>query len=165
MMIEKIGLEKISIAKWIYYLVLVAAVTNHVPSYANTDHQNLIVQAPLPQARQRGMRGMDDRIKVFSQALNLDDAQQTKLRKVLESQREQIIKLWSDSSLPAANRIGATQAISDSSADQIRAFLNEEQRNKYNSPRQSHEATIDSSKRSVEDWMELTKPKQAESSL
>lgn len=150
------------------YLVLVLELTNHVPSYANTEKQDLAVQAPTSQApalqpRYRAMRGsLDDRIKALSQALDLDEVQQSKLRKVLESQREQVMKVWSDSSLPAAYRISATQAISNGTADQIRALLNEEQRKKYNPPRRSHEAATGASERSVEDWMEVAKPKQVE---
>lgn len=159
---------EIRIGRLVCYLVLVFAVTHHVPTYANTEKQDLAVQAPTSQApaiqpKYRLMRGgMDDRIRALSQALDLDEAQQSKLRKVLESQREQVMKVWSDSSLPAAYRISATQAISDGTADQIRALLNEEQRKKYNPPRQPHEAATGTNKRSVEDWMGDAKPKQVE---
>lgn len=158
---------EIRVGRLVCYLVLVLAVTNHVPSYANTEKQDLAVQAPTPRAsvdqpRYRAMRGgLDDRIKALSQALDLDEVQQYKLRKVLESQREQVMKVWSDSSLPAAYRISATQAISDGTSDQIRALLNEEQRKKYNPPRRSHEAATGTNKRSVEDWMDATRPKES----
>lgn len=159
---------EIRIGRLVCYLVLVLAVIHHVPTYANTEKQDLGVQAPTPQvpavqSRYRAVRGgLDDRIKALSHALDLDEVQQSKLRKVLESQREQVMKVWSDSSLPAAYRINATQAISDGTADQIRALLSEEQRKKYNPPRRSHEAATGASERSVEDWMEAAKPKQVE---
>lgn len=102
---------------------------------------------------------LDVRVMALAQTLDLDAMQQSALRQVLEGQREQVMKVWSDSSVPATYRISATQAISSKTADQIRALLNEEQRKKYNAPRQIHEMA-GTSKRSVEDWMEATKPKQ-----
>jgi hypothetical protein len=106
--------------------------------------------------------GLDARIRTLSKFLDLDAAQQSELRKVLENQREQVRKLWNDSTVPPANRINATKVISDNTADQIRALLNEEQRKKYNPPRQPHQAGADADKRSVEDWMNATRQKQAE---
>ena len=105
--------------------------------------------------------GLEDRVNVLSKALNLDEKQQSDLRKVLEGQREQVRMIWSDTSVPAAYRVIATQALSEKTADQIRALLNEEQKKKYNLPRQPHEATEGSAKpKSVEDWMmDAAKPK------
>jgi hypothetical protein len=104
---------------------------------------------------------LEKRVMSFAQTLDLDAKQQSALRQVLEVQREQVMKVWSDSSVPASYRISATQAISNKTADQIRALLNEDQRKKYNAPRQAHEAATGTNKRSVEEWMEATKPKEA----
>ena len=106
--------------------------------------------------------GLDARVRTLSKFFDLDAAQQSELRKVLENQREQVRKLWNDSTVPPANRISATRLISDNTADQIRALLNNEQRKKYNPPRQPHPAGADADKRSVEDWMNATRAKQAE---
>ncbi len=112
---------KIRIGKLIWRLVMVFAVTNHVSAFANTDKQDLAIEAPIAKVNSPVRRDMlDDRIRVLSQALNLDEAQQSELRKVLEVQREQLMKVWSDASLPAAYRIGATQAISGSTASSCR---------------------------------------------
>jgi hypothetical protein len=105
--------------------------------------------------------GLDARVRTLSKFLDLDAAQQSELRKVLENQREQVRKLWNDSTVAPANRISATRAISDNTADQIRALLNEEQRKKYNPPRQPHPAGADADKRSVEEWMNAARAKQA----
>jgi hypothetical protein len=86
-------------------------------------------------SRQAARDGLEERVKMLTTALDLDAKQQAELRKVLEGQREQVAKVWSDASLPAAYRIRAMQAISDRTADQIRALLSEEQRKKYNPPR------------------------------
>jgi len=98
--------------------------------------------------RHRGAGGLEERVTMLSRALHLDARQQAELRKVLEGQREQVGRVWNDTSVPAADRVSATQAISDRTADQIRALLNEEQRKQYNQPRQRHTA-----RPSVEAWM------------
>ena len=94
---------------------------------------------------------------MLSKGLGLDAKQEAELRKVLESQREQVQRVWNDPSLSGQSRIGATLAINDQTADQIRALLNEEQRKKYNPPRQPHDAAA--SKPDVEAWMNAVTPK------
>jgi hypothetical protein len=101
---------------------------------------------------------LDDRVKTLALALNLDAAQQVKLKSVLEFQRDQVRKVWDDSSVPAAYRVNATRTISDTTADRIRALLTEEQRKKYNQPHPPRQRAADGS-RSVEDWMNATQPK------
>jgi protein CpxP len=117
--------------------------------------------APKHPARRHHVagQGLDDRIKALTKALDLDAKQQAELRKVLESQREQVRKVWDDATVPAGYRVTTTQAISDKTADQIRALLTEEQRKKYKPPRVPHEAASGAGTRSVEDWMNATQPK------
>jgi hypothetical protein len=87
-------------------------------------------------ARHANGSGLEERVHELTQALELDVAQQQALRKVLTDQREQTLRVWNDSSsVPAAFRIAALKAITDHTADQIRALLNDEQRKKYNPPR------------------------------
>ena len=112
-------------------------------------------QAP----RHHSGSSLDDRVRILAKALDLDPKQQSELRQLLEAQREQVRKVWSDTSLPAANRISATRAISDKTADHIRALLSEEQQKKYNPRGQPHDAAPDSSSRTVEDWMQAAGPK------
>jgi len=145
------------------YLVLVLAVTNHVLAYANTGVQDSAIEVPTHQVQKQPVRGsLDDRVRALSRALDLDETQQSTLKKVLEGQREQVMKVWSDSSVPAAYRISATQAISDRTADHIRALLNEEQKKKYNPPKQSHQEATGTNKLSVEQWMDATRAKETE---
>jgi len=96
---------------------------------------------------------LEDRVSILTQWLSLDATQQTELRKVLQGQREQVRSLWSDTSVPAAYRISATQAISDKTGDQIRAMLNEVQKKKFNPPRPPRDETAASARPNVEDWM------------
>ena len=105
---------------------------------------------------------LEHRVQMLAKGLELDAKQQGELRRLLERQREELVKLWNDASLPAPYRVSATQAISDRTADQIRALLNEEQRKKYNPPKQPHLAAEGLGTRSVEDWMYPAKAPEAE---
>ena len=104
-------------------------------------------------AHQHSGHTLENRVRILTQWLGLDATQQTELRKVLQGQREQVKSLWSDTSVPAAQRISATQAISDRTGDQIRAMLNDEQKKKFNPPRPPRDETAASVRPNVEDWM------------
>ena len=112
-----------------------------------------------PATRHHARPALEDRVRMLSRTLDLDETQQSALRKVLESQRDQVMKVWSDSSVPAGYRVIATEAIADKTADQIRALLNEEQRKKYNQPRKPRDASAGAAQPNVEDWMKATQPK------
>jgi len=113
-------------------------------------------------ARYMGQQaGLDDRVDKLAQALGLDPRQRVELRRVLEHQHEQIVQLWSNTAMPAAYRISATQAISEQVADQIRALLDDEQKTKYNPPRPPRETLPGSGQPDVEDWMNVSQAKQA----
>jgi hypothetical protein len=102
---------------------------------------------------------IDSRVKTFALALKLDTDQKAKLKKVLENQRDEVRRVWNDSSVPAVYRVNATRIISDKTADRIRALLTEEQRKKYNEPRQARDPSVGHSGPSVEDWMAATRAK------
>jgi len=81
-------------------------------------------------------RALDERIRLMTRELDLDERQQGELRNILEAHRVQVAKAWSDPSVPAAVRVQATQDLSDRMAEQIRAMLTDAQREKYLKPRQ-----------------------------
>ena len=87
--------------------------------------------------RRRNARtgNLDDRVKLLAAELNLDAAQQTGVRRALIDEREQTLRVWSDTAVPAPIRIKATQGVADRTAARIRALLNEQQREKYIKPR------------------------------
>jgi hypothetical protein len=99
---------------------------------------------------------LEGRVQVLSKALKLDPQQQAELRRALLEQREQVLRVWNDESLPAANRVRATQAISEQTADRVRALLNEQQRKLYNAPRPQGGTHAAGESRSVEEWMSAT---------
>lgn len=91
------------------------------------------VTAPAP-ARERVAATLDARVRLLSKELDLDARQQEQLRGILERQRAGVRKVWSDSTLLPGERGPATRAVSEHTADQIRAILSETQRKKYNPP-------------------------------
>ena len=109
--------------------------------------------APPAAPAQHHQPALEQRITLMSTELGLDEPQRAELRRILVNQRTQIMKLWSDNSVPAASRVGATRVISEQTGDQIRALLNEEQQAKYNHPRKPRDAAANPDARSVEDWM------------
>jgi hypothetical protein len=104
-------------------------------------------------AQHRASTTLEDRVATYTKRLNLDGKQQAQFRALLLQQREQVLKVWNDTSIPAAQRIHATRAIGDATADGIRAMLTEEQREKYKPPRPQHDSAAQPGERKVEDWM------------
>jgi Spy/CpxP family protein refolding chaperone len=141
-------------------VVLALAAGCLVSAHAATEAQDADAKAPARGApRHHNRPGTEDRVKTLAQALDLDAKQQAELRKVLQGERDAIRRVWSDVSVPGAYRVAATQAISDRTADLIRALLNDEQRKKYKPPRVPHDPAADSAKPNLEAWMNATKPK------
>jgi hypothetical protein len=102
--------------------------------------------------------GLNQRMALLSKELNLDEAQQAAVRRLLLQQREQTIRVWNDETTPAAVRIKATQGLADRTAEQIRALLTDAQRSHYSQPRnrdaEQHVASED-----LESWMRGVAPK------
>lgn len=96
---------------------------------------------------------MDNRVRLLARELQLDARQQSEVTKILQQQRSDVAKVWSDPSVSAALRIAATQAIGDKTADKIRALLNDAQRSKYILPRQ-HEAPVGAPGGDVQKWLQ-----------
>jgi hypothetical protein len=124
-----------------------------MPASAETDGaiDTVTAAAHRPSHRQ-GPRGLDGRVALLARELDLDPGQQVALRKMLEEQGVQVAQAWNDTSVPGATRVGRTQAISDRTAERIRAMLNDEQRRKYIQPRQ-RETSVGAPGGRVETWM------------
>jgi hypothetical protein len=142
------------------HLILVLAVSGVFSAQAaDAGHDSTGVSPGRVLPPHHDRSSLEERVRILSQALDLDTAQQSALRKLLEDQREQIRKVWSNTAVPAAYRVSATQGISDKTADQIRSLLNDEQRKKYNPPKPPHEQMVDSTSTSVEVWMKADREK------
>jgi hypothetical protein len=95
--------------------------------------------ASTPPARHRvrpaRRAGIDERMALLARELNLDASQQIAVRKILEMQRTDIVRIWSDESAPAAQRVYRTQALNTRTEDAIRTLLTDEQKKMYFKPR------------------------------
>ena len=141
-----------------YWLAAVACACSlaAVPSKPADEPAAASVQ---PAVASRQQSALEHRVTLLSAELGLDTQQQAQVRRILDDQRRQVMRVWNDSSVPAAYRVSATRAISDRTGDRIRALLSDEQRAKYNKPRKPPEVTAGSATPSVEDWMKATSPK------
>ena len=86
--------------------------------------------------RQRPARvdALEQRVQLLTHELDLNAQQQQAVRKILLGQREAVKQIWQDPAIAPAERAPAVRLVGERTADQIRAVLNEEQRNKYNRP-------------------------------
>jgi hypothetical protein len=92
--------------------------------------------------------------------LDLDAKQQAQLRALLLQQRARVLEIWNDTSMPAAQRVDATRAIAEATADGIRVMLTEEQRKKYGPPRPKRDHTAQPGAPSAADWINGTHSRQ-----
>jgi hypothetical protein len=98
---------------------------------------------------------LDDRVQLMTKELGLDATQQAELKGILLNQRTEVLGVWNNSSSPAALRIGATQAISEQTADRIRAMLTDAQREKYIKSR-PHDTPVGAPGSDLQKWMTAT---------
>jgi len=74
---------------------------------------------------------IDDKVRQFAKALDLNEAQQANLKAVLERQQVQAKRIQFDPSLSGQERIARFRALEDETVLHIRAILNDEQEKKY----------------------------------
>jgi hypothetical protein len=98
---------------------------------------------------------LERRVAVYTQTLDLNANQQAQLRVLLLWQRDEMQRVWNDTTLTAAMRVHATQAISGATANRIRAMLTEQQRKRYNPPPAPHDNPVRADSASVEYWMNM----------
>ena len=119
--------------------------------------------APRPPARSPAHHSskrvtLEDRVKVFARNLDLDQAQQDAVLKILQARRDESLRIRRDSAISGSARIEQFRALQDKTVVQIRAVLNEEQKKKYD-PLAARRLEPAAGQKTVEDWLELTAPK------
>jgi hypothetical protein len=124
-----------------------ATATDPAPGQAQVPAQ----PSPRPPSHRTPGGNLDHRIRVLSKALDLDAAQRTELREILEDRRQAVMKIWSDRTLLPAERVPATRAVEERTAERIRAILNDEQKKRYNPPKPKGTQAPPAN---VEAWME-----------
>jgi len=108
------------------------------------------------QQRQYKRSSIDNRVKSLAKSLDLNERQQSELKKVLWNRHDQVIKILRAQSPSSVDRVNQFRAINENTVERITALLNEEQKEKYNPPRQPEAPGI-SPKASLEDWLKVTK--------
>ena len=102
---------------------------------------------------------VDDHVRRLARNLDLDEAQQSAVRKILEERQEQTLRIRQDPTLPGNARIDQFRALQDNTVLRIRALLNEDQKKKYD-PLASRRIQPAPDQRTVEDWLKATTPHQ-----
>jgi len=101
---------------------------------------------------------LEDRVKVLAHHLNLDQAQQEAVLKILQARKEETLRIRRDTSISGSARIEQFRTLQDNTVLQVRAVLNEEQKKKYD-PLAVRKLEPATDQKTVEDWLELTTPK------
>jgi hypothetical protein len=116
--------------------------------------------APSPERQSRHRYKsptIDDRVKVLAKNLDLNEAQQSAVKKILEQRQQETLRLRLDPSITGSARIDRFRALQEGTVQRIRAVLNEEQRKKYD-PLAPRRIPSSSEERSVEDWLKAATP-------
>lgn len=116
-------------------------------------------QTPSPQtppALRRRAQTIDDRVKMLAKGLDLNETQQSAVKKILEQRQQETLRIKRDPSISGQARIEQFRALQDNTVEKIRAVLSEQQRQKYDpiATRKLQQAP----ERSVEDWLKATTP-------
>jgi len=138
-------------------LVLAVPIGYFLPSRAFAGDQAPAGAATRSQTqRQHNGSSLDDRVSQFAKSLDLSEAQQSAVKKILEQRQQQTLRIRLEPSISGSARISQFRALQESTVERIRAVLNEEQKKKYNPlvPR-----TIPQTPQpSVEDWIKVSTP-------
>jgi hypothetical protein len=114
--------------------------------------------APQKQMRhQRNRPSIDDRVSRFAKSLDLSEAQQSAVKKILEQQQQETWRIRLDPSITGAG-VDRFRALQENTVERIRAVLNEEQKKKYD-PLAWRRLPPTPQQPSVEDWLKTTTPR------
>ena len=95
---------------------------------------SLFAQAP-PQGGGQWQRGqmptVEQRLERMTQALNLTDDQQQKIKPILENEQTQMQGLRADTSLSQEDRMAKMKQIRETTSSQINPILNADQQKQY----------------------------------
>jgi hypothetical protein len=109
------------------------------------------------EAQHSPMRGnVDGRVARLTNALQLDQAQQSAVKKILEQRRQEFWRIRRNPSLSGSERIERVRALQQNTVEQIRGVLNDEQKTKYDPLAVRHLKPVPGQP-SVEDWLSATR--------
>jgi hypothetical protein len=95
---------------------------------------------------------------VLARSLELNEAQQAAVKRILEQRQQETLRIRLDSSISGSTRIERFRALQDNTVERIRSVLNEEQKKKYD-PLAVRRVAPAPDQKSVEDWLKVTNPK------
>lgn len=113
-------------------------------------------QPRVPATRRRPT--IDDHVKALAKSLNLTEAQQAAVKRILEQRQQETLRLRTDGSISGSERIDRFRALQDQTVLKIRGVLDDEQKKKYD-PLAVRKVTPAPDQKSVEDWIKATSPK------
>jgi hypothetical protein len=111
--------------------------------------------APRPARHTYRRVSIDDQVKGLAQNLNLNAEQQASVKEILEQRQRDSLRILRNSS--TTDRVSSLRFLQLRTAAQIRAVLDDEQKQKYN-PLGQRPPQQTSPRPSVEDWMKATAP-------
>jgi hypothetical protein len=117
-----------------------------------------ITPTPPPPHQSHSRATLEHQVKVLARNLNLDQAQQDAVLKILQARKEEALRIRRDTSISGGARIDQFRGLQDSTVLQIRAVLNDDQKKQYD-PLAVRKIGPAADQKSVEDWLELTTPK------
>jgi hypothetical protein len=103
---------------------------------------------------------IDRRVRTLTKALELNEAQQSKLKEILQNEHRQLSQVRTGSTQAGADRVGMMLAVLDRTREEIRAMLNEEQKKKY--PAAVPRGTTAPASADLDYWMRRTQPPPAQ---
>ena len=112
---------------------------------------------PTHLGQRRTSIAIDDRVKVLAKNLDLNDEQQSAVRKILEQRQQETLRIRLNRSISGDARFERFRALQDNTVLRIRAILSEEQRKKYD-PLAVRRLPSEPQQHSVEDWLKVTTP-------
>jgi Spy/CpxP family protein refolding chaperone len=84
------------------------------------------------QGHRRGMPSADDQLKNMTQAFNLTEDQQAKIKPILEDAHSQMQKVMQDdSTLSREDRMSKMRSLHEAASAKVREVLTDEQKKKY----------------------------------
>ena len=100
---------------------------------------------------------LDERVQTLAKNLDLSEAQQSAVKKILEERQQETLRIRLDPSMTGSARIDKFRALQEKTVEAIRAVLNEEQKKKYD-PLAVRKLPPAPQQRSIDDWLKDTTP-------
>jgi hypothetical protein len=137
--------------------ILALPVGSFAPSWSVAGDQAPGAAPARHRARHQYTRSsLDDRASRFAKILNLSEAQQSAVKKILERRQQEMLRVRFNPTISGSMMIDRIRAVEDSTVEQIRAVLNEDQKKIY-APLSARRVPP-AQQPNVEEWLKATAP-------